>query len=115
MEKKSYYQVPQPQMNKLVSYRGNFQWGWGDEVDKEFLSIHMNDCSKMQNEYGNLYSALDALVEDAPYAGTWNNVQAITAFFRAKLNQIIEEVSWLFWTWFLYLYLISVKLLSLKC
>lgn len=91
MEKIDYRQIPQPSMSKLKSYRGNFRCECGDEVDKEFLSIHMNDCAKMKYGYGKLYNALDELVEDSPVAGTWNNVQAMIAFFRLKLNQIIEE------------------------
>lgn len=51
----------------------------------------MNDCNQMGREFGKLYEALDELVEDAPFAGTWNNVQAMVAFFKGKLNQIIDE------------------------
>ena len=43
MEKIDYRQMHQPPMSKVKSYRGNFQCDCGDEVDKEFLSIHMND------------------------------------------------------------------------
>ena len=45
----------------------------------------------MKMMYGKLYDALDEIVEESPVAGTWNNVQAMIAFFRGKLNQIIDE------------------------
>lgn len=93
MEKIGYAKVPQPSMSKAKSYRGNFQCSCGDEVDKEFLSVHMNDCQNMQKEFGDLYRALDQMVEDSPFLGTWNNIQAMVTFFRCKLNQIIEENS----------------------
>ena len=41
MIKKDLYK--DPAMMKLKSYKGNFKWGWGDEIDSEFLSVHMND------------------------------------------------------------------------
>ena len=90
MIKKDLYK--DPAMMKLKSYRGNFKWGWGDEIDSEFLSVHMNDWDRMQETYGELYQALNILVEDAPFPETWNNIQAISSFFRAKLDKIINEV-----------------------
>ena len=46
----------------------------------------------MQDTYGELYQALNILIEDAPFPETWNNIQAISSFFRAKLDKIINEV-----------------------
>jgi hypothetical protein len=43
MEKIDPYKVNQPNMNKLKSYKGNFKCGCGDEVDHEFISVHIND------------------------------------------------------------------------
>ena len=81
MEKIDYHQIPQPAMNKTESYKGNFICECGDEVDKEFLSIHMNDWRRMKMTYGKLYNALDEIVEESPVADTWNNVQTMISFF----------------------------------
>ena len=82
-----------PGLVKLKSYKGNFRCAWGDEIYSEFLSIHMNDCDKMQDSYGELYNSLNILIEDSPFPETWNNIQALTSFFRIKLDKIINEVS----------------------
>ena len=92
MEKIKSYKVQDPSMAKYKSYKGNFKCGCGDEVDHDFISVHLNDCESMQNQYGELYNALNILIEDDPYMNTWNNVQALMAFFRRKLNKIIDEV-----------------------
>lgn len=46
----------------------------------------------MQSRYGELYNSLNVLIEDAPFMTTWNNIQALTTFFKNKLNKIIDEV-----------------------
>jgi hypothetical protein len=93
MEKIDSYKINEPKMHKGKSYRGDFHCGCGDEVDQEFLSVHLNDCDIMQEQYGDLYNAFNVLIEDSPFIGTVNNLQAITTFFRRKLTNIIDMVS----------------------
>lgn len=92
MEKKDPY-MAEPIMKKYNSDNGNFKCNCGDEVDKDFLSVHMNDCDAMQEGYGDLYNALNILIEDAPFMKTWNNVQALSSFFKKKLEKVINKVS----------------------
>ena len=82
-----------PVMNKIKSYKGDFVCDWGDEIDQEFISVHLNDCDVMQEKYGDIYNSLNILIEDAPFQGTMNNIQAITTFFRNKLIRILSDVS----------------------
>lgn len=93
MEKFGIYENNQPKMNKIKSVKGNFKCKCGDEVDHEFISVHMNDCLDMGDQYGELFNAINVLIEDNPSLGTWNNIQAINRFFKSKLERIIDGVS----------------------
>ena len=92
MEKIDPYKVPNPQMQKIKSFKGDFKCEWGDEIDQEFLSVHLNDWNVMNDQYGELYNNLNILIEDSPSIATLNNIQAITTFFKNKLGRIIGEV-----------------------
>jgi hypothetical protein len=93
MEKLGIYESGQPKMNKIKSVKGNFKCGCGDEVDHEFISVHMNDWPNMSDQYSDLFNSLNVLIEDGPTLSTWNNIQAISRFFKSKLERIIDDVS----------------------
>lgn len=91
------FEIQAPVMSKIQSSKGDFVCGWGDEIDKEFISVHLNDCEVMQDQYGDLYNSLSILLEDAPFLNTMNNIQAVTSFFQNKFERVMQEVSSTFW------------------
>ena len=93
MEKINPEEIQHPRMMKIKSGKGDFKCECGDEIDQEFLSIHINDCNVMQDQYGELYNSLNVLIEDSPFPKTMNNIQAITIFFKNKLQRILEKVN----------------------